>query len=84
MARRRGGGGIGTTPRREADTPEIVSGLYEGHTTGAPLAIMFRNENTRSGDYAHLVQHPRPSHADLVVAGAGTTILAAEVISRDA
>ena len=68
LARRRGGGGVGTTPRREADTPEIVSGLYEGHTTGAPLAILFRNENTRSGDYAHLVQHPRPSHADLVAA----------------
>ncbi len=68
LARRRGGSGTGTTPRREADTPEIVSGLYEGHTTGAPLTVLFRNENTRSGDYAHLVEHPRPSHADLVAA----------------
>ncbi len=66
LARRRGGGGAGTTPRREADTPEIVSGLYNGHTTGAPLTIMFRNTNTRSGDYANLTDHPRPSHADLV------------------
>ncbi len=68
LARRQGGSGIGTTPRREADTPEIVSGLYEGRTTGAPLTVLFRNENTRSGDYAHIVQHPRPSHADLVAA----------------
>ncbi len=68
LARRRGGGGAGTTPRREADTPEIVSGLFNGHTTGAPLTIMFRNSNTRSGDYANLVDHPRPSHADLVAA----------------
>ncbi len=66
LSRRQGGSGIGTTPRREADTPEIVSGLYLGHTTGAPLTVMFRNENTRSGDYAHLAEHPRPSHADLV------------------
>jgi chorismate synthase len=68
LARRQGGRGPGTTPRREADTPEIVSGLHEGHTTGAPLAVMFRNANTRSADYAKLVDHPRPSHADLVAA----------------
>ena len=66
LARRQGGTGVGTTPRKEADAPEIVSGLFEGHTTGAPLTVLFRNENTRSGDYAHLVDHPRPSHADLV------------------
>ena len=66
LARRRGGGDVGTTPRKEADIPEIVSGVFKGHTTGAPLAVLFRNENTRSGDYAHLVDHPRPSHADLV------------------
>jgi chorismate synthase len=68
LARRRGGGGPGTTPRREEDAPEIVSGLFEGHTTGAPLTVMFRNGNTRSGDYAHLAAHPRPSHADFVAA----------------
>lgn len=46
--------------------PHIVSGLYNGYTTGAPLTIEFKNENTRSGDYRNLVTHPRPSHADLV------------------
>jgi len=68
LARRRGGSGLGTTPRREADLPEIVSGTFEGHTTGAPLTVVFRNGNTRSGDYAHLAAHPRPSHADFVAA----------------
>ncbi|MDR2890905.1 MAG: chorismate synthase [Alistipes sp.] len=76
LARRRGGGtssdgsdggGLtGTTPRREADVPEMVSGVYEGHTTGAPLAIVFRNCDVRSGDYTIFADHPRPSHADLV------------------
>ena len=48
---RRKSGPKGTTPRIEADIPEILSGIYEGFTTGAPLAIIFRNRNTRSGDY---------------------------------
>ena len=63
---RRKAGGAGTTPRIESDMPHIVSGLFEGHTTGSPLTIVFLNENTRSGDYKNLVAHPRPSHADLV------------------
>ena len=63
---RRKAGGAGTTPRIESDMPHIVSGLFEGHTTGSPLTIVFLNENTRSGDYRNLVAHPRPSHADLV------------------
>lgn len=63
---RRKAGGAGTTKRIESDMPHIVSGLYEGHTTGSPLTIVFLNENTRSGDYKNLVAHPRPSHADLV------------------
>ena len=63
LARRRAGA-AGTTPRRESDVPHFVSGLYEGHTTGAPLTLLFRNENTRSGDYARLHAHFRPSHAD--------------------
>ena len=46
--------------------PHIVSGLYNGFTTGSPLTIEFLNENTISGDYRTLVKHPRPSHADLV------------------
>ena len=63
---RRQGGAPGTTPRKEADIPEILSGVYEGHTTGAPLAMIFRNENTRSGDYDVFKAMPRPGHADYV------------------
>lgn len=63
LARRRSGA-RGTTPRREADTPEFVSGLYRGRTTGAPLTLRFRNANTRSEDYAELGHHFRPAHAD--------------------
>ena len=61
---RRKSGPKGTTPRIEADIPEILSGLYEGFTTGAPLAIIFRNRNTRSGDYKLFNDMPRPGHAD--------------------
>lgn len=63
LARRRGGAS-GTTPRRESDCARIVSGLYKGHTTGAPLAILFDNSNTRSSDYSQFAAQPRPSHAD--------------------
>ena len=63
---RRRAGAAGTTPRKESDIPHIVSGLYEGYTTGSPLTIEFLNENTRSGDYKNLITHPRPSHADWV------------------
>jgi chorismate synthase len=65
---RRKSGAKGTTPRIEADTPTIVSGVYEGHTTGAPLTIVFRNANTRSQDYALFEAIPRPGHADLTAA----------------
>ena len=65
LARRRAGA-AGTTPRKESDAPHIVSGLYRGFTTGRPLTVEFLNENTRSGDYASLASHPRPSHADWV------------------
>ena len=63
---RRRSGAAGTTPRKESDAPHIVSGVYNGFTTGAPLTIEFLNENTRSGDYRNLTVHPRPSHADWV------------------
>ncbi len=63
---RRRSGAPGTTPRREADEVEILSGVYEGHTTGAPLAVLFRNTDTRSGDYELLKRVPRPGHADRV------------------
>ena len=62
---RRKAGALGTTPRLEADEPEIVSGVYEGKTTGAPLTILFKNENTRSEDYEQFRKHPRPGQADL-------------------
>lgn len=65
---RRKGGSVGTTPRREEDTPEILSGLYKGYTTGAPMAILFRNCDTRSEDYTPLANTPRPGHADWVAA----------------
>ena len=61
---RRKSGAKGTTPRVEADEPEILSGVFEGHTTGAPIAIIFRNTNTRSADYESLRNIPRPGHAD--------------------
>lgn len=65
---RRKSGKRGTTPRKESDQPQLISGVFNGYTTGAPLTILFRNENTLSGDYANLVTHPRPSHADWVAA----------------
>ena len=55
-----------TTPRCEADTPEILSGVWQGRTTGSPLAIIFRNSNTRSSDYSQFRDIPRPGHADHV------------------
>ncbi|MFR9503000.1 MAG: chorismate synthase [Rikenellaceae bacterium] len=65
---RRRSGRKGTTPRRESDTPSIVSGLFNGYTTGAPLTITFKNESTRSKDYSSLATHFRPSHSDRVAA----------------
>ena len=53
-----------STPRKEADAPEFLSGLSEGKTCGAPLTAVIRNTNTRSGDYADLKNVPRPGHAD--------------------
>lgn len=61
---RRKAGDLGTTPRIEADEPEILSGIYQGRTTGAPLTIIFRNQNTRSQDYESFRDNPRPGHAD--------------------
>jgi chorismate synthase len=63
---RRKAGRKGTTPRIEDDLPEIISGVFNGHTTGAPLTILFRNRNVRSGDYADLREMPRPGHSDFV------------------
>ena len=65
---RRKSGAKGTTPRVEEDKPQIVSGVFEGHTTGAPLAIVFKNNNTHSSDYEQFAAMPRPGHADLTAA----------------
>lgn len=61
---RRKAGAIGTTKRIEADEPKIISGVYRGFTTGAPIHILFENTNTRSEDYQNLLKQPRPGHAD--------------------
>lgn len=53
-----------STPRREEDVPEFLSGIVDGFTCGAPIAAMIRNANTRSGDYSNLKDCPRPGHAD--------------------
>jgi chorismate synthase len=66
LERRKGGLQKGTTPRKEADQPLFLTGVFNGHTTGAPLTIVFENSNTRSSDYEKLKDIPRPGHADLV------------------
>lgn len=65
---RRASGALGTTARTEPDAPEIVSGVFEGHTTGAPLTVLFDNTDARSEDYAKFDETPRPGHADYVAA----------------
>ncbi len=63
---RRKGGTKGTTPRKEDDKPVFLSGIFNNKTTGAPLTILFENNNTRSTDYDKLRSIPRPGHADFV------------------
>ena len=53
-----------STPRKEADRPEFLSGILDGFTCGAPIAAVIHNTNTRSGDYNGLKDCPRPGHAD--------------------
>ena len=64
MQRRAPGGDKTATPRKEADFPEVLSGMLNGKTTGAPLAAVIHNTNTRSSDYGNLISSPRPGHAD--------------------
>lgn len=64
MNRRAPGQNAYSTKRKEADAPEVLSGLVDGHTCGAPFCAVIRNTNTRSGDYANLKEVPRPAHAD--------------------
>ena len=64
MERRKGGKQKGTTPRQEDDMPIFKSGLFNDITTGAPLTMIFENNNTRSGDYEKQRSVPRPGHSD--------------------
>ncbi len=64
MARRRPGQSTLTTQRNESDEVQILSGVFEGKTTGAPIAIVIPNKDQRSGDYEALKDVYRPSHAD--------------------
>ncbi len=64
LARRAPGQGKHTTSRKEADTPEILSGVVDGVTCGAPLSALIRNTDCRSGDYSNIADIPRPGHAD--------------------
>jgi chorismate synthase len=65
MARRQGGGANFTTPRKEGDRVAIESGVFEGLTTGCPIALRIENNAQRSADYDALQDIPRPGHSDL-------------------
>jgi len=64
---RRKAGATGTTPRKEDDIPKLVSGVFQNKTTGAPITILFENNNTKSSDYEAIKATPRPGHADFVL-----------------
>lgn len=64
MSRRAPGKDNTATPRLEKDIPHILSGVLDNVTTGAPLAMVIQNTNTKSGDYSNLMTVPRPSHSD--------------------
>jgi chorismate synthase len=64
LDRRRPGQSKITTPRKESDTCEILSGVFEGRTLGTPIAILVKNQDTRPQDYDEMAQKYRPSHAD--------------------
>ena len=64
LDRRKPGQSAITTQRKESDTVEILSGIYEGKTTGAPVGFIIRNDDSKSKDYDHLKDNFRPSHAD--------------------
>ncbi len=64
LDRRRPGTSRHVTQRKEPDTVEILSGIYEGKTTGTPIALLIRNQDQRSQDYGNIVDRFRPGHAD--------------------
>jgi len=64
LDRRKPGQSAIVTQRKEADTVQFLSGIFEGKTTGAPIGFIIPNEDQKSGDYEHLKEAYRPSHAD--------------------
>lgn len=64
LDRRRPGQSAIVTQRQEADRVELLSGVFEGKTTGMPIALLIRNEDAKSKDYGHIADKYRPSHAD--------------------
>lgn len=64
LNRRKGGKNLYSTQRKESDIAEILSGVFEGIATGAPIALIIANQNTKSSDYANVKDIFRPSHAD--------------------
>jgi len=64
LQRRRPGQSKITTQRKETDTAEILSGIFEGKTTGTPIGIVIHNKDQKSKDYSHIAEKFRPSHAD--------------------
>src|SRR6478672_1865503 len=64
LYRRKPGTSRHVTQRQESDTVEILSGVFEGKTTGTPIALLIRNEDARSKDYGNLIDTFRPGHAD--------------------
>jgi len=64
LDRRKPGTSRHVTQRQESDTVEILSGVFEGRTTGTPIALLIRNEDARSRDYGNLIDTFRPGHAD--------------------
>jgi len=64
LDRRKPGTSRHVTQRRESDTVEILSGVFDGRTTGTPIALLIRNEDARSKDYATIAETFRPGHAD--------------------
>ncbi len=65
LSRRRPGQSEVSTPRSESDTVEILSGVFEGMTTGTPISMLVRNKNANPGAYDYIRNIPRPGHADL-------------------
>ena len=64
LDRRKPGQNKLSTPRKEDDAVEILSGIFEGRTTGTPISLLVRNTSQRSGDYSEIASYYRPGHAD--------------------